>query len=231
MAARIRTTPTSFATGIALSLLLACSGGGRDDSANVTPTVPEVPVPPKPSITLSSDSVVASLLAGAPSVAQEIDVTAGNTTNVSGLAVVDSAGGVPSGWVTASLSSTTAPTKLSVRVSPTLAPGRYDVTLRVTATNADPRIVRVALVVRPRPRLRGPGFQWPDPRGSRPARAVVRRVAAWRPRGRCPVAASSPSTLRGGVNRPRPVKVIDELKVNDLQLFSVGGVKSVKPFR
>jgi hypothetical protein len=138
---------------MAITLFAACSASGADRSTEVTPTVPNVPVPPKPSIALSSDSVVTSLLSGAPTISQDIDITAGNSTNVSGLAVVDSAGAAPTGWLTASLSSTTAPAKLSVRVSPNLAVGRYEATLRVTAANADPRLVRVALVVRPRPRL------------------------------------------------------------------------------
>jgi hypothetical protein len=131
----------------------ACSGGSVADKIDPGPTDPVVPTPPKPAIALSIDSVVVSLLAGAPSLAQDIDVTAGNATSVTALTVADTSGAAPSGWLSVSLTSTTAPAKLSVRVSPNLAVGRYEATLRVTAANADPRLVRVALVVRPRPRL------------------------------------------------------------------------------
>jgi hypothetical protein len=104
---------------------------------------------------LSSDSVVSSLLAGAAPASQDIDVTAGNTTAVSGLAVLDS--GVVAGqstWLTATLSSTTAPAKLTVHLSPTsVLAGRYEATLRISAHNAQTRAIRVALVVRPHPQL------------------------------------------------------------------------------
>lgn len=99
--------------------------------------------------------MVSSLLASAAAVSQEIDVTAGNATLVSGLAVLDS-GAVAgqSTWLTATLSSTTAPAKLTVRLSPTsVAAGRYETTLRVTAKDAPTPAIRVALVVRPHPQL------------------------------------------------------------------------------
>ena len=145
---------SAFCFVVAASLLAGCSGAAadKDVAGPTTPATPVVPTAPKPAIVLSSDSVSASLLSGAASVTHEIEVTAGNTTSVTGLAVSDS-GAAPT-WLTVSVSTTTAPAKLSVRLSPaTVTPGRYDAMLRVSAPNADTKTVRVSLVVRPRPRL------------------------------------------------------------------------------
>src|SRR5262245_16705124 len=110
---------------VAAAVLAACSGASTDDGIG---PVMKSPPPRQPAIVLSSDSVVSSLLAGAAAASQEIDVTAGNASAVSGLAVLDS-GAVAgqSTWLTATLSSTTAPAKLTVRLSPTSVPaGRYE---------------------------------------------------------------------------------------------------------
>lgn len=136
-------------------ILAACSGASVD-RADPSPVEPNPPVPPapKPTIVLSRDSVVATLTSGAPALAQEIDIGAGTTTSVSGLALVDT---VPIGrdaWLAVSLSGTTAPAKLTIRLSPaTVVTGRHDATIRVAATDAETKTVRVSLDVRPRPRL------------------------------------------------------------------------------
>ncbi|HEY9227992.1 MAG TPA: hypothetical protein VIP11_15150, partial [Gemmatimonadaceae bacterium] len=141
---------------LAAVIVAACGGAATDKPSEPTTPVVVVPQPPKPAIVVSTDSVVASLVAGAASVTSDIDITPGNETAVASLVVVSDSSAAPgqSAWLTATLSASTAPAKITVRLSPTtVAAGRYDATLRVTAANAEAKTIRVSLLVRPRPRL------------------------------------------------------------------------------
>src|SRR4051812_39718166 len=111
---------------------LACSSSDSSSSTQ-TVTQPPPPPPPKPTIVVSSDSVGATLAAGAPKATQSIDITAGTTTALAALAVVDIsvATGQPTTWISASVSAQTAPAKLIVTIDPNVPAGTYSATVHV----------------------------------------------------------------------------------------------------
>ena len=138
----------------ALALATSCMSG---DLAPGSPTGPVTLVlkGPAAAIVLSTDSVVATAVSGAPRFTRDIDVTAGNAVAVAGLTIASlSVGpGQPPNWVGARLSADVAPATLTVAVNPTgLAPGSYDARVRLVAAGAEPKTVGVSLIVQPRPR-------------------------------------------------------------------------------
>lgn len=127
---------------------MSCGAAGSTDAP---------PVPVAPSIALSVDSVGASLIAGTTAPPTTIDIAPGSTSALTGLTVTDAGTGttVSLPWLQVSLSSQTAPAKLSVSfVTSTLAPGSYSATLRVSGANAAAKTIRAGLIVRQRPVLR-----------------------------------------------------------------------------
>lgn len=137
---------------IAVVLLYGCASS---DTSSSQPTQPAQPAA-TPSIALSTDSVVATLVSGASNLTQDIDITAGSSAALASLVISDAAtGAAPSiPWLSATLSSQTAPARLTVTLAPSaLAAGTYSATLRLVAANAAPKTVRVSLVVRARPQL------------------------------------------------------------------------------
>jgi len=137
-----------------LTSLIACSGSDSSSSRQ-TVTQPPPPPPPKPTIVVSSDSVAATLIAGAPKTTQAIDITAGTTTALAALTVADVSvtTGQPITWISATVSAQTAPAKLVVTIDPNVPAGSYSAVVHVGATDADIKSVRVSLVMKPRPML------------------------------------------------------------------------------
>lgn len=108
---------------------------------------------PAPSIRLSSGAVEFERVAGGPPPSPKtVEITNTGGGQLTGLqASVDYASGQPSGWLGASLASTTAPASLALSVAASgPGPGRYEATVRVSAGVADnsPRTVTVVLEVR-----------------------------------------------------------------------------------
>ena len=104
-----------------------------------------------PAIMLSSTSLAFTTLRGASPSAESVTISNSGGGALSGLstaAVVYGAGAT--GWLTATLSSTTSPATLSCTVSSsTLAPGTYTASVRVSATTASngPQTLTVTLTV------------------------------------------------------------------------------------
>lgn len=92
-----------------------------------------------PAIAVSATSLAFSDVAGGPNPqAQAIDVTNGGAGTLDGLAVSVAYGSSqPTGWLSTSIGSPTAPTKIDVQpVTGQLPPGTYDATLSVTSAVA-----------------------------------------------------------------------------------------------
>ena len=95
-------------------------------------------------------------MSGAPAATLKVDVTAASATAVTGLTVSDVTVGAsqPVGWITATLSAQTAPATLIISVNPTaLVAARYEANIRLAATGAEAKTVRVSVTVQPRPTL------------------------------------------------------------------------------
>jgi hypothetical protein len=145
--------PSRRWVSLLIAAALAC--GGSSDAPTAKPVEPTpTPEPPRlaPVLVLSRDSIAVAALSGADPVAEDIQITAGNTTPLSGVSA-----GVPSyeggeGWLNATI--TTSGSSARVMVDPrALAAGRYTARFLVMAAGATPRTVRVDLTVRARPVL------------------------------------------------------------------------------
>ena len=123
------------------------------DAAAGTLTIngPAAPAPP-PSLAISPTSEVFSAVQGQASpAAQKVNITNAGGGALTGLGVVVAYGaGQPTGWLTPTLNTTTAPATLTLKPATTaLAAGAYSATVQVTApaaTNA-PLAVSVSLLV------------------------------------------------------------------------------------
>ena len=119
----------------------ACSEAARSSSETGTTTAPPPPPPPpaKPTIVLSTDSVVASAVNGADVLSYDITVAPADTTKLHALAVV--AGGFGDGdtgtWLSTQLDTTAGPAKLSIHVDPARASVGIQRVLPVSAQTAD----------------------------------------------------------------------------------------------
>jgi hypothetical protein len=141
---------------LALSVSLAyCSS--NEAAPPAAPIVHDTIVTkPTPTIVISADSLAATATSGAGKITQTVSISAGNSTAVTGLAIADVTVGAsqPTNWVTATLSADAAPATLNVSINPAaLAAAKYDATIRLTATGAAAKTVRVSLTVKPRPTL------------------------------------------------------------------------------
>jgi hypothetical protein len=106
-------------------------------SIDVTFTVAAAPVPP--AIALSTGSLVfGAAVGGVDPAAQSVDVTNGGGGTLDGLGIsVAYAAGQPTGWLSASIASATAPTTIIVQpATGQLAPGTYDATITVASAVA-----------------------------------------------------------------------------------------------
>lgn len=119
-----------------------------------TPTAPVIPPPKAPpaTIVVSSDTMSATLIAGATAITRDLEISPGTTTAVAGLAAsIESS---TSGWISAALSGETAPAKLTITFKPTtMTAGTYDAVVRIGATGAEAKTIRASLVVKPKPGL------------------------------------------------------------------------------
>lgn len=144
-----------------------------------------------PSIDLDRSSVgfEANAGGGSPS-GVEVAVRNGGEGSLSGLQTSTSYEG-SSGWLTASLAGTSAPTSLTLRASPgSLQPGTYQATVRVSASVASnsPVSIQVSFEVRKPPVPGRPSglaatyddgeirLEWSDPSGSETGFRIERRV-------------------------------------------------------
>src|SRR6185503_3875654 len=129
---------------------LAASGTSNSpQSVNVTFTVGQ-----QPAIALSATSAgFQAAQNGANPPSQTVDVTNVGGGTLTGLAAsVSYASGQPAGWLSASLSGTTAPATLTLSATTdALAPGTYTATISVSATGASnsPRTIDVTFTVSP----------------------------------------------------------------------------------
>jgi hypothetical protein len=108
----------------------------------------------RPMIALARTSVALAADSGSAAAGDSVAITNGGTGTLDGLAVgpVAYAAGEPTGWLTATLSATTAPAALVlVPASTDLAPGTYSATVPVTADDAPARAVTVTYTVNAAP--------------------------------------------------------------------------------
>lgn len=122
-----------------------------DSRSSVTATIT---VRSPAAIRLSSSSLAFTVVSGGADVTQSVQVTDAGDDKVANLSVagIAYAAGQPNGWVAATLSATSAPSQLSVRVTPaSLSPGTYSATISVagTATNSPQTVVVTATVGAP----------------------------------------------------------------------------------
>src|SRR5688500_16155702 len=109
-------------------------------------------------IGLSASSLSFNVVSGGADVTQNVQVTdAGDDkVGVFSVAGISYTAGQPSGWLTATLAATSAPTQLAVRVAPAaLQPGTYSATISVAGTSAtnSPQTIVVTAVVAVAPTL------------------------------------------------------------------------------
>jgi hypothetical protein len=127
-------------------------GGGEQQPAEreVTFTVTAAPVPPSIQLSVTSRSFTAQAGSGNPA-SQTVNITNGGGGTLSGLTVPVSYGaGQPTGWLNASLNTTTAPATLTLAVATgSLAAGTYTATVAVTSGVASnsPQNVAVTFTV------------------------------------------------------------------------------------
>jgi uncharacterized membrane protein len=123
-------------------------------TVNVTFTVSAAPVPP--AIGLSRADILFNATAGGANPASEslnVTNTGGGTLNGLGTSITY-ASGQPTGWLNASLSSTTAPSTITLQATTgSLAAGTYNATVNVTSSVASnsPQTVNVTFTVAPPP--------------------------------------------------------------------------------
>lgn len=139
------------------TIAIGCSEAARSASDAEATTGPHQPViPAKPTIVLSTDSLVASAINGADVLTYDIGVTPGDTTKLHALTVVTGGfgDGDPGTWLSAQIDTSSAPAKISIRVDATRGGvGSHTGMLTVTAQAADSKTIRVRFDVRPRPIL------------------------------------------------------------------------------
>lgn len=125
-------------------------------SATVEVTLVVLPPLSPPAIALSTGSLSFRATVGsAPTPVQTVQVTNAGGSSLTGLSAVPRyAAGQPSGWLSAALSDTIAPTPLAlVASSGALAPGTYTADVEVASTSASnsPAVIRVTFLVDPMP--------------------------------------------------------------------------------
>jgi Rieske Fe-S protein len=114
-----------------------------------------------PSIALSAQSATFAAAGGANPPQQQVQVTNGGGGSLSGLATSVAYGGGASGWLSATLTATTAPAAITLGVaSSALATGTYTATVTVTASGAASKTIAVTLTVAPAG-LAVPIASWP----------------------------------------------------------------------
>ena len=125
---------TGFATAVATGVVTITAEDSRG-SATATLTVRQ---PPTLAISTSSLAFAATGGGAAPA-DQTVQITDGGDDKIGTVSVasIAYAGGQPTGWLTATLGGTAAPTTLTVRASPaTLAAGVYGATISIAAVGA-----------------------------------------------------------------------------------------------
>lgn len=145
-----------LSAGIGLAAALLSCGDSGDPTRPPHSTTPtgSTTLPPKPVITLSTDSVAAIALAGAAASDFTVIVGAADTTSVRGLTATTAAADGDAGWLSAQLDGAVAPATLAVHIDPkTAAVGVHTATISIAATSAEPKTVRVQLTVRAHPVL------------------------------------------------------------------------------
>ncbi len=126
------------------SATISASSEGRTGTATVTVAQPLVGVSPT--------QVSFSLIQGDPASSQTVSVVNAGGGTLSGLSATVSSGG--SGWLSASLASTTAPTTLTLTADPgSLAIGTYSATVTVASNIPGAGSVPVAVTVTVQPRV------------------------------------------------------------------------------
>lgn len=133
------------------SVTLSAEGAANSPTVSVTLSVS--PSPAGASIALSNVSFELFDFTGGPGATAEAVVTNGGTGDLTGLAAdVAYASGQPTGWLTADLDGTSAPTLVRLRAEAgTLEPGRYEATVHLSSPDAanGPQDIAVSLEVAP----------------------------------------------------------------------------------
>ena len=140
-------TPGSLAMGTYTATIPVTSAGVANSPQSVTVTLT---VTAAASITLSASSSSFSAPLGSSPGGQVVNITSPGGA-VSGLAIAVTYAGTATGWLsTSTLSATTTPSALTLRVvSTTLATGTYTATVQVTGTGVATKSVAVTLVIGP----------------------------------------------------------------------------------
>ena len=143
---------TGFVTGNKPGQATITASGGRGTAtAAITVLRP-------PAIGLSASALSFSAVSGGADVTQTVQVTDAGDDKVGAFSVagITYTAGQPSGWLTATLGATAAPTQLTVRVAPAaLQPGTYSATISVAGSNATntPQTITVTATVAVPPTL------------------------------------------------------------------------------
>jgi hypothetical protein len=143
---------TGFVTGKKPGQVTITASGGRGTAtAAITVLRP-------PAIGLSASALSFNVVSGGADVTQNVQITdAGDDrVGVFSVAGISYTAGQPSGWLTATLAATAAPTQLAVRVVPAaLQPGTYSATISVAGSNATntPQTITVTATVAVPPTL------------------------------------------------------------------------------
>ena len=144
--------PSSLAPGMYVATVHVLSGVANTGPQNVTVSLAVAAAPAV--IGLSTTTVTVSAFAGGPDPGYvAVDISNTGTGTIAGLThTVTYGAGQPTGWLTASLSSATAPATLFINAKPaSLGPGTYDASIAVIApgTTNSPQTVDVVFIVRP----------------------------------------------------------------------------------
>ncbi len=129
----------------------ACSAAGCSAYSNEASTTTPAP-PPSPVIALDPTSVSFTANAGNSAGSQQVDVSNSGGGTLSGLSAGVDYGSGPNGWLTASLSGTSAPATLTIGASAFgLGEGTYTANVAVSsdAASNSPQTVSVTMVVQP----------------------------------------------------------------------------------
>lgn len=150
---------TAIATVSATGLVTAVANGNTSIVATSEGIVTTVPLTvAAPSIALSATTVAFTDRAtGSNPAAQVVNVTNGGSFTLSGLArAITYGGGQPTGWLSATLSTTTAPATLTLQATTgSLAPGTYTATVQLTSSQPGvaAQNVGVTFIVTPQPQI------------------------------------------------------------------------------
>ncbi|HTI06827.1 MAG TPA: hypothetical protein VL549_16110 [Gemmatimonadales bacterium] len=158
--ATLTVTPSNTGLSVATyhATVVLTAANAPNSPLNV-PIAFDLAAAPVPSIVISPANVtVADTIGTPPSASQALAITGNGQGTLTGLKATVDYGSGPSGWLTATLSDTTAPATLTIRSSSTtMAASTYHATVSVTAPGSpnSPQAVPVTFNLSPQPPIQG----------------------------------------------------------------------------